>query len=97
MSAIFKSEFIALNEIRTQVSLTQENHTLMHNKIVYVDTFFKNAITCKNDNNDNNDNNLHAGALIQQDPNLISIDGSISLHARQNCFYQLARVEDRDS
>jgi hypothetical protein len=50
----------------------------MHNKSVYVETFFKNSITCNNDNNYNNYNNLHAGALIQQDPNLISIDGSIT-------------------
>ncbi len=48
----------------------------MQNKTAYVDTFFKNAITCNNDNNDNNDNNLHASALIQEDPDLISIDGS---------------------
>ncbi len=51
----------------------------MHYKIVYVDTFFKNAITCNNDNNNNNDKNLHEGALIQQDPNLISIDGSMHI------------------
>jgi hypothetical protein len=49
----------------------------MHNKFVYGDTFFKNAITCKNNNNDNNEYNLHAGALIQHDPNLISIDSSM--------------------
>ena len=51
----------------------------MHNKCVYVDTFLKNAITCNVDNNGNNDNNLHASALIQQDPNLISIDGSMHI------------------
>jgi hypothetical protein len=49
----------------------------MHNK--NAGTFFKNAITCNNDNNDNNDNNLHASALIQEDPNLISIDGSVNI------------------
>jgi len=51
----------------------------MQNKNAYVDTFFKNAVTCNNDNNDNNDNNLNASALIQEDPNLISIDGSMHI------------------
>jgi hypothetical protein len=63
----------------------------MQNKNAYVDTFFKNAVICNNDNNDNNDNNLHASALIQEDPNLARIDGPMHIK-----IYQLARVEDRD-
>jgi hypothetical protein len=51
----------------------------MQNKNASVDTFFKNAVTCNNDNNDNNDNNLHAISLIQEDPSLISIDGSMHI------------------
>ena len=51
----------------------------MHNKNEYVGTFLKNAITCNNDNNDNNDNNFYVSALIQDDPNLISIDGSMHI------------------
>ena len=51
----------------------------MQNKNAYVDTFFKNAVTCNNENNDNNDNNLNASVLIQEDPNLISIYGSMHI------------------
>ncbi len=51
----------------------------MQKKNAYVDTFFQNAVTCNNDNNDNYDNNLHAGALVQEDPYLISIDGSMHI------------------
>ena len=51
----------------------------MQNKNAYVDTIFKNAVTCNNDNNDNNDNDLHASALIQEDPNLTSMDGSMHI------------------
>ncbi len=51
----------------------------MQNKNAYVDTFSKNEVTCNNDNNDNYDNNLHASTLIQEDPNLISIDGSMQI------------------
>jgi hypothetical protein len=51
----------------------------MQNKNAYVDKFFKNAVTCNNDNNGTNDNNLHASALIQEDPNLISMDCSMHI------------------
>ncbi len=60
-----------------------------------VDTFFKNAITCNNDNNNNYNNNLHAGALIQQDQNLISIDGSMHIKIA-SISWQGWKIETRE-
>jgi hypothetical protein len=67
----------------------------MHNKNAYVGTFLKNAITCNNDNNDNNHNNLHASALIQEDPNLISIDGSMHIKIT-SISWQGWKIENRE-
>ena len=57
--------------------------------------FFKNAVTCNNDKNDNNDNNLNASALIQEDPNLISIDGSMHIEIA-SISWQGWKIETRE-
>jgi hypothetical protein len=100
MSVIFMSEFIAVKETRTQVSLThrgvldryygpldQEHHTLMHNKNVYIEAFLHNSIplimkriTINITITINSITGIsQAGALIQQNLYLISIDGSIHI------------------